>query len=104
MKIKDALFDYVKNPETWFYWYHNPERLKTLYEDDTKDKAKGSHIPTEDYVAHEIEGLDFTKKTGGLKKANHMTLMIKKNFQVKNFIFKRICMIFLITQYWMKHD
>lgn len=34
--IKDTLFDYVTDPETWFYWYHNPERLKALYVMDHK--------------------------------------------------------------------
>lgn len=37
LDIKDTLFEYVTNPETWFYWYHNPKRLKALYDDDHKN-------------------------------------------------------------------
>ena len=58
--IKHELFKYVTNPETWFYWYHNPERLEALYETDTKDKGEGSHIPNEDY--EKDDNLNFTKK------------------------------------------
>lgn len=32
--IKDILFDYVANPDTWFYWYHSPVRLKELHRQD----------------------------------------------------------------------
>ncbi len=30
--VKEVLLGYVKNKEKWFYWYHNPKRLKKLYE------------------------------------------------------------------------
>ncbi len=58
--IKNELFEYVTNPETWFYWYHNPKRLEELYKFDTySDKDKSSHIPPKDYKKDKLK---FTKK------------------------------------------
>ncbi|MSP27766.1 MAG: hypothetical protein EXR80_04840 [Methylococcales bacterium] len=50
--IKETLFEYVKNPKKWFYWYHNPARLEELYNDDYKDNP--------DYKKDTVVG--FTKK------------------------------------------
>jgi hypothetical protein len=63
--IRKKLFEYVKNPTTWFYWYHNPERLEALYNADTDEKYGGSHIPDEDY---KDDNLGFTKKSWRFEK------------------------------------
>ena len=34
MNVKDALYEYVIDPKTWFYWYHNPKRLEALHNSD----------------------------------------------------------------------
>ncbi|TAN65562.1 MAG: hypothetical protein EPN17_16340 [Methylobacter sp.] len=36
--VKAVLFEYVKNPKTWFFWYHNPKRLEKLHDTDEDHK------------------------------------------------------------------
>lgn len=38
--VKTVLFDYVKNPNTWFYRYHNVERIDPLHAPDPEDPTR----------------------------------------------------------------
>jgi hypothetical protein len=69
---KKTLFKYVKDQKTWFYWYHNPERINSL----NKDKENWKEVP---FLTVEKDGViqkhlnDFFEATLDevrLKKAN----------------------------------
>ncbi|MGZ8906871.1 MAG: hypothetical protein ACXW1U_14255 [Methylobacter sp.] len=39
--VKQVLSEYVQDQSKWFYWYHNPKRLKAIHdlpEDSKKEK------------------------------------------------------------------
>ena len=61
--VKDALFDYVKDPKTWFYWYHSPERLEVLYDKDHKDVDEGY----KDGDEYKKDNFNFTKRVWRFK-------------------------------------
>jgi len=61
--IKDTLFAYVTDKSKWFYWYHNPARLKKLYDEDHKNNAD-----SEEYKAlYKADRSQFTKRVWRFK-------------------------------------
>ncbi|EGW21935.1 hypothetical protein [Methylobacter tundripaludum] len=69
---KKTLFEYVKDQETWFYWYHNPKRINSL----NKDKENWKDVPfltvKKDGVIHKHlnDFFEATLDEVRLKKAN----------------------------------
>ena len=80
--VKNVLFAYVKNPEKWFYWYHNPERLKALYDEDhvpdkDPDAVEDVHKFTKKVWRFEPKKIQITKTTNG--KTETKIVVIEKN-------------------------
>jgi len=69
--VKQVLFEYVKNPKTWFYWYHNPKRLEALFKEDHK---------TEDDYKEDTE-CHFTKNVWRFEESKNVVgdIKIEKN-------------------------
>lgn len=59
--INEVLFEYVTNPSTWFFWYHNPKRLKVLYDEDYDHK---NNYCKKDYI---YDRCDFKKNVWRFK-------------------------------------
>jgi hypothetical protein len=68
---KKTLFEYVKNQEKCFYWYHNPERINSLNKDKEEWKNEPFH-KKRSVVIHEHlnDFFEATLDEVRLKKAN----------------------------------
>jgi hypothetical protein len=68
---KKTLFEYVKDKKTWFYWYHNPERINSLNKGKEKWKDQPSILKNGSVIhKHLYDFFEATLDEVRLKKAN----------------------------------